>query len=121
MHSTDSLRSGATLRCDAVPAHVAVQTTSRRGSVASPTMTYRLPVSHGWAVLPDATREFGGLAPTPSGFRARLTIGNAFDIDEHTARILATALADCVDFRVHGTDPHGLAAVARTLATLLGR
>lgn len=121
MHSTDSLRAGATLRCDAVPAHVAVPTVSRRGFVASPTMSYRLPVSHGWVVLPDATREFGGLTPTPSAFRARLTIGNAFDIDECTARTLAAVLADCVDYQVHGTDPHGLTAVARTLAALLGR
>ncbi|MFE2282860.1 hypothetical protein ACFXDJ_01575 [Streptomyces sp. NPDC059443] len=92
-----------------------------RRSAALPTMNYRLPVSHGWAVLPDATKELGGLMATPPGFRARLSIGGARDIDEHTARTLAAVLAHSAGYRVHGTDPHGLAAVVGTLASLLGR
>ncbi len=88
---------------------------------ALPTMSYHLPVSHGWAVLPDATREFGGLTSVPDGFRARLFIGDARDIDEYTARTLAAVLAHCAGYRVHGTDPHGLGAVTGTLHALLGR
>ncbi|MGW2584932.1 hypothetical protein ACWCYZ_27010 [Streptomyces virginiae] len=92
-----------------------------RRSAALPTMSYRLPVSHGWAVLPDATRELGGLTPTPNGFRARLFIGSARDIDEYTARTLAAVLARSAGYQVHGTDPGGLAVVVATLAALLGR
>lgn len=92
-----------------------------RRPAALPTMSYRLPVSHGWAVLPDATRELGGLTPTPEGFRARLFIGDARDIDGHTAWTLAAVLARSAGYQVHGTDPHGLAAVVGVLATLLGR
>lgn len=98
-----------------------MQTTHAHRSTAAPTITYRLPVSHGWAVLPLPTRELGGLTPTPRGFRARVAIGDARDIGTHTARELAAALADCANYQVHGTDPHGLATVTAVLAALLGR
>ncbi|MHC0431585.1 hypothetical protein ACX6XY_15575 [Streptomyces sp. O3] len=98
-----------------------VHTTHPRRSTAPPTLTYRLPVWHGWAVLPDPTREYGGLTPTPPGLRARVVIGDAREIADHTARGLAAALADCSGYQVHGTDPYGLAAVSGVLAVLLGR
>ncbi len=98
-----------------------VQTTHRRRSAASPTMTYRLSVWHGWATLPDPTREYGGFTPAPRGFRARIVIGNARDIGEYAARELAAVLAGCSGYQVQGTDPHGLAAVEAALAALLGR
>ncbi|WP_438488076.1 hypothetical protein [Streptomyces sp. S186] len=90
-------------------------------TLAPPTMTYCLPVWHGWAVLPTPTREYDGLTPTPRGFRARVFIRDARDVHEHTARELSAALAHCSDYRVHGTDPHGLATAVGLLAALLGR
>jgi hypothetical protein len=98
-----------------------MQATHPRRFAAPPTMTYRLPVSHGWAVLPAPTRELGGLTPTPRGFRARVSIGDACEIGDHTARELAAALANCAGYQVYGTDLYGLAAVESALAALLGR
>ncbi|MEU2428691.1 hypothetical protein ABZ611_04075 [Streptomyces sp. NPDC007861] len=98
-----------------------VHTTHLRRSTTPPTVTYRLPVWHGWAALPVPTQEYGGLTRAPRGFRARIVISDARDIGDHTARELAAALTDCSDYQVHGTDPHGLAAVAGLLAALLGR
>ncbi|MEV7382102.1 hypothetical protein [Streptomyces lydicus] len=98
-----------------------VHTTHPRRTAPPPTMTYRLAVWHGWAVLPSPTREYGGLTRIPPGFRARVVIGDAHDVGDHTARELAAALADCSHYQVHGTDPHGLAAFAGLLAARLGR
>ncbi|QDQ13127.1 hypothetical protein [Streptomyces spectabilis] len=98
-----------------------MQITHTRRPTTSPTMTYRLPVWHGWAALPAPTREYGGLTPVPFGFRADVHIGAARDIGDQAARELAAVLADCSDYQVHGTNPYGLAIVAGRLAVLLGR
>ncbi|WP_066930942.1 hypothetical protein [Streptomyces sp. NBRC 110611] len=97
-----------------------MQTTYPRRPLTPPAMAYRLRVRHGWVALPQPTREFGGLAPVPYGYRADIYIGAARDIDAHTAQQLATALDGCAFYTVRGTDPQGLAAVGDALDALIG-
>ncbi|MYU57422.1 MULTISPECIES: hypothetical protein [Streptomyces] len=97
-----------------------MQTTHPRSSLTPPAMAYSLPVRHGWVALPQPTREFGGLAPVPYGYRADVYIGAARDIDAYTAQQLASALVNCAFYSVRGTDPQGLAAVGDALSALIG-
>lgn len=86
---------------------------------ARPVINYRLHVRHGWAVLPQPTREHGGLVPPLPGFCAKLEIGAARDMDAPTAERLATLLAACDSFHVIGDDRDGVMNVMRAIETAL--
>ncbi|MER6527652.1 hypothetical protein [Streptomyces sp. NPDC001508] len=96
-----------------------MQSTHPYPRTAPPTTAYHLSTRHGWVSLPDPTREFGGLTPVPYGYRANIWIGDARDIDEHTARQLAAALVGCAFYSVRGADREGLDAVCGALAFLI--
>lgn len=80
---------------------------------------YRLHVHHGWAVLPEPTREHGGITPAPAGVNAEVYIGAARDMDPHTAERLAVVLAECDVYDVIGEDMGGMILVTRALNAVL--
>lgn len=82
-------------------------------------ITYRLPARHGWAVLPDPTREHGGLVPAVAGVRAEVNIGAARDMDAQTAARLAAVLGPCHAYDVVGDDMDGMLLVTRALDSAL--